>query len=870
MKRFFDSILRGQSSRRNERGRDAKLSRSTKMTTTIVTTLMTVLLMMLFSINDLSATTTITLTPAGGNSFNDKTYGYSGAQSAKNVTIANTGGEATGAITISLSSDEAFELTKTTITDIAASGSETFGVRPKLGLAAGDYSVVVTVAGTNFTTETLTITLKVKKVDITAVSGLTATKEYDGSANFSPGDLIGVGSVTLTGNLDGSNLTLDASSASVSVTSADVQSGTAATVSGFKLGGSAAGNYTLTVQPVVTASITKVDPTANDLVFAPSPVIYDGTSKSVSLPVAKNSSSGITVASTSLKYDGSSTPPTNAGTYRITVNVYSTTNFNWYSDLYVGDFIIKKAIPTPDELDITISSGGPYKGSPYVDTDIQAASGVTGLGSISWTYNGSATPPVNAGTYTVTAVLGEGTNYTAKSINVGSFTISKIVPSASNLSFTPSYATYNGSPQGVKVIPNSPYTGLGAYTVYYSGTNYPKSRNAPTNAGRYEITIDIAGDANFVAASVSLGNFYIYQAAPQFNITPSSVTYNGSPQGVTVSPKVSGMGAITAVYYESADGTTYPQSKTAPTNAGTYKIIVAVNSSTNYYGILGQIGWFTINKATPTTEDLVLDTEVYNGYMYYHYTGNPQGFPTPTALYSGLGAITAYYEGVKGTDTEYYRKTTNAPVETGTYAVTVNIASGDNYTAISNLLVGYVVITELPAPTVQQHVTLNVSQHFASNPAPGEFYVISGRNLNITLTPRASLPEGYTPKVTTDRRIYPDDKGGVKVTPNDDGTYTVLIAYISERTTVTIEAVEIQSGPTGNEIVSGVTRVWSYGQQLYIAAGANEGQARIYNVAGVLVKTVRFTSGETVETTLPAGIYIVATEKQKFKVVINN
>jgi hypothetical protein len=74
--------------------------------------------------------------------------GY-GAQTAKSVTVSNTGNQATGNLTVALSGTNSgsFALSKTTIDSIAVSGSEDFTVAPNIGLATGTYTATVTVIG---------------------------------------------------------------------------------------------------------------------------------------------------------------------------------------------------------------------------------------------------------------------------------------------------------------------------------------------------------------------------------------------------------------------------------------------------------------------------------------------------------------------------------------------------------------------------------------------------------------------------------------------------------------------------------------------------------------------------------------------------
>ena len=72
------------------------------------------------------------------------------ALAAKPVTITNNGTVGTGALTIALDSANKtdFTLSKTDITDIAASSTDTFTVQPKTGLSAGIYTATVKVSGT--------------------------------------------------------------------------------------------------------------------------------------------------------------------------------------------------------------------------------------------------------------------------------------------------------------------------------------------------------------------------------------------------------------------------------------------------------------------------------------------------------------------------------------------------------------------------------------------------------------------------------------------------------------------------------------------------------------------------------------------------
>jgi hypothetical protein len=368
------------------------------------------------------------------------------------------------------------------------------------------------------------------------------------------------------------------------------------------------------------------------------------------------------------------------------------------------------------------------------------------------------------------------------------------------------------------------------------------------------VDVDATG-TNFTGITgLTLGTFTIGKitpAATYFDFAPADAVYDGSTHGATVAPLAAYAAAglnIVEVKYEGTGATIYPLSATAPTDAGTYAVRITTAESANFAAITDlTVGAFTIAKAEPTAEhfDITADT-------YAYYTGDPRTVDIPAlrATYAGLGEVTVKYNG-----------SATPPIYPGEYVITLDIAEGANFAAVTGLPAGRLVISEHPTPIIRRKVTLDVSPHFASSIAPGSFYVESYSNLTFVLTPLATLPDGYEPKVTTDRSNITGDNGGVQVTRNADGTYTVRIAYIIEETVITVRAVD---PATAVDPVS-ATRVWSYGNRLYITAPATSGRAYIYNTSGMLVKIVTHTAGETAVTLLPeAGIYVVVVEGRSY------
>lgn len=103
----------------------------------------------------------------------------------------------------------------------------------------------------------------------------------------------------------------------------------------------------------------------------------------------------------------------------------------------------------------------------------------------------------------------------------------------------PADLTYDGQPKQAQVQAKSEITGIGAITVKYNG-----SETAPTDAGTYTVTFDVAASADYaVATGLSAGSFTIAKATPTITAKDLSVMINHStalgasidPAGLTLS-----------------------------------------------------------------------------------------------------------------------------------------------------------------------------------------------------------------------------------------------------------------------------------------------------------------------------------------------
>ncbi|WP_461257686.1 SUMF1/EgtB/PvdO family nonheme iron enzyme [Treponema sp. R80B11-R83G3] len=194
-----------------------------------------------FTVNGPDPTYGISLSHDGIYTFTQAVYGY-GAQTSHSITITNTGNQPTGSLTIALSgaNSDSFTLSKTSITNIAASGTDTFTVRPNTGLAAGTYTATVTVSGGNSITAGFAVSFVVSKKSITITPTSGQSKVYgtvDPTFTYTPSEAL------LSGNSFSGTL---------------AYTGTNVGTYPFTLGTLSAGdNYTLTLVGNVTFAITK-------------------------------------------------------------------------------------------------------------------------------------------------------------------------------------------------------------------------------------------------------------------------------------------------------------------------------------------------------------------------------------------------------------------------------------------------------------------------------------------------------------------------------------------------------------------------------------------------------------------------------------
>ncbi|MDR0455162.1 MAG: MBG domain-containing protein [Treponema sp.] len=463
------------------------------------------------------------------------------------------------------------------------------------------------------------------------------------------------------------------------------------------------------------------------------------------------------------------------------------TNNNGKITPALADFTItgigtKTADGTPQAVTIEAKTG---KSAGLITVWYEGASGTV--------YGKSTEAPSGEGTYKVTFDVAAHGNYNAATgLAAGTLIISDgssvtpvtpvdpVNPVAADFNITIPSGYADGDPKTVTISPKNGKSG-GAITVWYEGTNYPKNTNAPSAAGTYAVTFDVAVAEGFNAVTgLNAGTLVIKTAitAPHKIIdfengwdgsgyAQRQVTwdgYNWMVSGVVTTTdnndhiedtkgirfrgndtdtgasehrielisyltKIQSIsfdyasygthsGGIITLYYQTKDSGNWEKAGevTALAWEGSMenasfdidkanvrcKIVKSSQSGSTSVNIDNIIiigedeDSFDIVKAdpvTPTADDFTVSG------LDPVYDGGPKAVSIKPRQFMSQGQITVWYEGTNGTS---YPKSTDAPSDAGEYKVTFDVAEDEenNFTAATGLEAGTLVITEITDPFI--------------------------------------------------------------------------------------------------------------------------------------------------------------------------
>jgi hypothetical protein len=275
-----------------------------------------------------------------------------------------------------------------------------------------------------------------------------------------------------------------------------------------------------------------------------------------------------------------------------------------------------------------------------------------------------------------------------------------------------------------------------------NGTDYPETSQPPTDYGLYEVAVSTVGDANHNAASATT-TINIGQTAPVMSMTGSSKTYDGTPLALTaaITP------ATLTVTYSYAgtlkDGTTYPATPQAPSDAGDYTVMASTPGDLNY---------------SPASVQAAIEIYKKNASITMNnkstpYTGTPVAIDAPVTE-PPVANLTITYKGIGGTS---YAESAMPPTNGGSYEVKAVFAGNNNYNAAQKT--ANLTITDAGAPTLlldNKIVTYNGQPQpigaATIQPAAADYLVItymySNANHPASTTPPTDVGE-YTVTAST-------------------------------------------------------------------------------------------------------------------------
>lgn len=335
------------------------------------------------------------------------------------------------------------------------------------------------------------------------------------------------------------------------------------------------------------------------------------------------------------------------------------------------------------------------------------------------------------GEVTIKVVFPESTNYNANSKEV-KLTINLDGLTAEHFELSDNTYTYDATGKQAVITPKLQEVETGKITTYYCKVtnDTPDMTNkltAPVNAGEYAVFVENAGGTKYQAVEtpIKLGTLTINKRQVTITADDKTSVYrdNLAKLTYTITP---GTGLDKALVGTDKETVTLTTNAT-PTSAvsGTYEITGTYSISDNY-DITFRPGTYTLTKRVPVKEDLSITMP--SNLEYNKEAKTVTVVPNPatgeTLETKGLGNIKVYYG-----DTEV------APKDVGTYKIRVEIAEGENYFAMTEVLnLPDLIITPRPATVT---ITPAPTSKFGEEPVaivgvPAN--VIEGDDLGLSLT----------------------------------------------------------------------------------------------------------------------------------------
>jgi rhamnogalacturonan endolyase len=599
-------------------------------------------------------------------------------------------------------------------------------LNPGPGFAAGNTYTIATFASTTFAA-----------TDFTAV-GLPAgyAGTFTLTANSLRLTLVGTPSITSAPTASGAygapfGYTITAANVPASFSATGLPAGLGIDAATGLITGSpaAVGTFNVTlgatnIAGTGTASLAiTIGKTAAGITLGNLATTYDGTPHAAS---ATTSPGGLNVI---LTYDGSNTPPTNAGSYAVVATVDS--------PFYVGGATDTLVVAQAAQTLTFPNPGNKSYGDPAFALTATATSGLPVAYSV---VSGPAT--VSGGLVTITGVgavvlratqVGNANYLAAADVDV-TFTVAKGTAAVTlgNLD-----QVYDGTPKAVTVT-TSP-AGL-TVDITYNGSATP-----PTLPGTYPVVVTV-DDVNYTGSAT--GVLTIGKAAAVVTLGDLNQTYDGTPKLASATTTPAGLtvvfsydtvpsvitppaGDLTA--YAAGIGQTFYVNATGATTGNVY------GSNTAGYAITSGVATAAVHAGVLTPgQTAVLQISILADAGTY--TGSTQNGVTSQSASASGGSFQ-----IVGIATSGY---TLGPVTAGNYAVTATVVDA-NYagTAADTLVIAQAtpVITWSAPAAITYGTALDATQLDATASVAGTFVYTPAAGTILNAGPSQTLTVAFTP-----------------------------------------------------------------------------------------------------------------------------
>ena len=420
-------------------------------------------------------------------------------------------------------------------------------------------------------------------------------------------------------------------------------------IKGSKFTPTKEGIYNLTVEVaendyyIAASNKTTFTVEKTDAVVEISPITNVVVGQEVTINYTTNSNGTVTIKVNGQKISGNKFTPTKVGSYVVSVEVAE-------NDYYAA---------TSNETAFTVKTNAVVVISPIANAIVGQevtinyttnSNGTVTIKVNNQPINSTKFTPTKEGIYNVTVEIAENDYYTAAS-NQTTFTVEK---TDAVVEISPITNVVVGQEVTINYTTNS----NGTVTIKVDGQKINGTKFTPTKEGSYNVTVEIAENDYYTAAS-NKTTFTAEKTDAVVEISPITNAIVG--QEVTINYTTNSNGTVTI----KVNGQKISSNKFTPIKAGSYNVTVEV-AVNDYYTAASNKTAFTAEKTDAVVEISPITNAVVGQEITINYTTNSNGTVT----------IKVNCQKINGTKF--------TPIKAGHYIVTVEVAVNDYYTAASN------------------------------------------------------------------------------------------------------------------------------------------------------------------------------------------